>query len=113
VIGPTVLSGCSAYFTFIAFVALVTRNLNNMAGIRPVRTALACLGVYSGTLGGSARNITTDTGWKIVLDRGLDIFQVPLRKDGFSLGDRLQELRAIKGLYVTHDRFIQQEIQVK
>lgn len=51
-----------------------------------------------------ARDIVTDTGWKIVLDRGLDIFQGPIRKDGFSLGDRLQDHRAIKGFYVTYVR---------
>lgn len=49
-----------------------------------------------------ARDIVIDTGWKIVLDRGLDIFQAPLRREGFNLGDRLQEHRMIKGFYVTY-----------
>jgi ATP-dependent Lon protease len=49
-----------------------------------------------------ARDIVTDTGWKIVLDRGLDIFQPPIRTEGFSLGDRLQDHRVIKGFYVTY-----------
>lgn len=49
-----------------------------------------------------ARDIVTDTGWKIVMDRGLDIFQPPIKTDGFSLGDRLQEHRTIKGFYVTY-----------
>lgn len=48
-----------------------------------------------------ARDIVTDTGWKIVLDRGLDIFQPPIKTEGFSLGDRLQDHRVIKGFYVT------------
>ncbi|WP_307726361.1 MIT C-terminal domain-containing protein [Sinisalibacter aestuarii] len=43
-----------------------------------------------------ARDIVTDTGWKVVLDRGLDIFQPPIRTEGFSLGDRLQEHRMLK-----------------
>ena len=51
-----------------------------------------------------ARDIVTDTGWKIVLDRGLDIFQPPIKTDGFSLGDRLQDHRTIKGFYVTYVR---------
>ena len=51
-----------------------------------------------------ARDIVTDTGWKIVLDRGLDIFQPPLRREGFSLGDRLQEHRMAKGFYITYVR---------
>lgn len=54
----------------------------------------------SGT--GHSRDIVTDTGWKIVLDRGLDIFQAPMRRDGFSLGDRLQEHRMLKNFYVTY-----------
>ncbi|TBD76651.1 hypothetical protein ELH13_29470 (plasmid) [Rhizobium ruizarguesonis] len=49
-----------------------------------------------------ARDIITDTGWKIVLDRGLDIFQPPIKTEGFSLGDRLQDHRVIKGFYVTY-----------
>ncbi|MAC82246.1 MAG: TIGR02688 family protein [Rhodobacteraceae bacterium] len=51
-----------------------------------------------------ARDIVTDTGWKIVLDRGLDIFQPPMRREGFNLGDRLQEHRMAKGFYVTYLR---------
>jgi ATP-dependent Lon protease len=59
---------------------------------------------FDGTGTAHARDIITDTGWKIVLDRGLDIFQAPIRKDGFSLGDRLQDYRSIKGFYVTYVR---------
>ena len=71
----------------------------------------ACLGsgvdftwAFDASGNAHARDIVTDTGWKIVLDRGLDIFQAPIRKDGFSLGDRLQEHRTIKGFYVTYVR---------
>ena len=49
-----------------------------------------------------ARDIVTDTGWKIVLDRGLDIFQPPVKRDGFNLSDRLQEHRMVKNFYVTY-----------
>ena len=51
---------------------------------------------------GHARDIVTDTGWKIVLDRGLDIFQAPIKRDGFRLGDRLQKHRMVKGFYATY-----------
>lgn len=51
-----------------------------------------------------ARDIVTNTGWKIVLDRGLDIFQPPIKTEGFSLGDRLQEHRMLKNFYVTYVR---------
>ena len=71
----------------------------------------ACVGsgveftwAFDGTGTAHARDIVTDTGWKIVLDRGLDIFQAPIKKDGFSLSDRLQEHRIIKGFYVTYVR---------
>jgi len=57
---------------------------------------------YSGYASIHARHIVTDHGWKILLDRGLDIFQAPLKREGFNLGDRLQEYRMIKGFYVTY-----------
>jgi ATP-dependent Lon protease len=48
-----------------------------------------------------ARSITTDTGWKIVLDRGLDIFQ-PLGENPFDLGRVSQEQRRCKPFEVTY-----------
>jgi len=69
----------------------------------------ACIGsgvdftwAFDGSGTAHSRDIVTDTGWKIVLDRGLDIFQAPLKREGFNLGDRLQEYRMIKGFYVTY-----------
>ena len=72
-----------------------------------ITTACAGTGIdftwaYDGTGTAHARDIVTDTGWKIVLDRGLDIFQAPIKTDGFSLGDRMQEHRMVKGFYVTY-----------
>ena len=49
-----------------------------------------------------ARNIVTDTGWKISLDRGLDIFQQYAMNDTFSLANRLQEYRSCKAFEVTY-----------
>ncbi|SPL62489.1 BREX system Lon protease-like protein BrxL [Ochrobactrum soli] len=58
---------------------------------------------FDGTGTIHARDITTDTGWKMVLDRGLDIFQpTPRKTNGFSLGERMQEHRMIRGFYVTY-----------
>jgi ATP-dependent Lon protease len=51
-----------------------------------------------------ARYITTDTGWKITLDRGLDIFQPFDRKDAFSLENTVQEARRCKAFEVTYLR---------
>lgn len=72
-----------------------------------ITTACAGTGVdftwgYDGTGTAHTRDIVTDTGWKIVLDRGLDIFQAPIKTEGFSLGDRMQEHRMVKGFYVTY-----------
>lgn len=49
-----------------------------------------------------ARHIVTDTGWKISLDRGLDIFQQYDMNDAFQLTNRLQGFRACKAFEVTY-----------
>lgn len=51
-----------------------------------------------------ARHIVTDTGWKISLDRGLDIFQQYDMNDAFQLSNRLQKYRACKAFEVTFIR---------
>tara|TARA_R110001583_G_scaffold104199_1_gene251572 strand:- start:219 stop:2285 length:2067 start_codon:yes stop_codon:yes gene_type:complete len=49
-----------------------------------------------------ARHIVTDTGWKISLDRGLDIFQHYDMNDAFQLSNRMQEQRSCKAFEVTY-----------
>ena len=49
------------------------------------------------------RSIITATGWKIVLGRGLDIFQY-VTGDAFDLATRLQEYRQVKAFGVTYLR---------
>ena len=51
-----------------------------------------------------ARSITTDTGWKISLDRGLDIFQNFDTRDSFSILNRVQKYRSIKAFEITYIR---------
>ncbi len=51
-----------------------------------------------------ARHIITDTGWKISLDRGLDIFQNYDMNDGFSLTNRMQTYRLCKNFEITYLR---------
>jgi len=51
-----------------------------------------------------ARHIVTDTGWKISLDRGLDIFQQYDMNDTFQLTNRLQKHRACKAFEITYIR---------
>ena len=47
------------------------------------------------------RSIVTDTGWRIVLGRGLDIFQY-VTGDAFDLATHLQEYRQVKAFGVTY-----------
>lgn len=49
-----------------------------------------------------ARHIVTDTGWKIALDRGLDIFQQYELNDAFSFANRLQQFRSVKAFEVIY-----------
>ena len=56
----------------------------------------------SGTI--HARHIITDHGWKISLDRGLDIFQQYDMKDAFTFANRLQQFRQCKAFEVTFIR---------
>jgi ATP-dependent Lon protease len=48
-----------------------------------------------------ARHIVTDNGWKISLDRGLDIFQHYEMKDAFNFSNRLQQYRLCKAFEMT------------
>lgn len=51
-----------------------------------------------------ARHIITDTGWKIMLDRGLDIFQHYDMNQAFSINNRLQKYRSCKAFEITYLR---------
>ena len=50
-----------------------------------------------------ARSITTDTGWKITIDRGLDIFQ-KFETGPFSLEQAIQEARLTRGAEISYVR---------
>ena len=49
-----------------------------------------------------ARHITTDNGWKISLDRGLDIFQQYDMNNAFQLSNRNQKQRPCKAFEITY-----------
>ncbi len=49
-----------------------------------------------------ARHIVTDHGWKIILDRGLDIFQQYGMNETFNFNNRLQKCRLCKTFEVTY-----------
>lgn len=59
---------------------------------------------FDGTGTIHARHIVTDTGWKISLDRGLDIFQPYEMNDAFALANRLQQFRSAKAFEITYLR---------
>jgi ATP-dependent Lon protease len=50
-----------------------------------------------------ARSITTDTGWKITIDRGLDIFQ-KFESGPFSVEQAIQEARLTRGAEISYVR---------
>jgi ATP-dependent Lon protease len=50
------------------------------------------------------RQITTDTGWRIILGRGLDIFQPFTSASRYDLRLRLQDRRRTKACTITYLR---------
>ena len=57
-----------------------------------------------------ARYIVVDTGWKISLDRGLDIFQRYEMNDAFTLSNRRQDQRPVKVFEVTYIKLKDDEL---
>jgi ATP-dependent Lon protease len=77
------------------------------ANLVAVENACAAAGIrfsweFDGTNTIHARHIVGDTGWKISLDRGLDIFQKFEMNDAFSLANRVQSYRQVKAFEVTY-----------
>ena len=56
---------------------------------------------FDGTGTIHARHILTDHGWKISLDRGLDVFQHYEMNDTFIFMNRLQQFRPCKAFEMT------------
>ncbi|WNZ55583.1 BREX system Lon protease-like protein BrxL [Microbulbifer sp. MKSA007] len=52
----------------------------------------------------SERSIVVDTGWKVLLDRGLDIFQKYDMNNTFELSNRLQQHRACRAFKISYKR---------
>lgn len=75
--------------------------------LEKIQTASAPVGIHftwevDDTNSLHARHIVTDHGWKISLDRGLDIFQRYEMNDAFDFSNRLQQQRACKAFEVTY-----------
>lgn len=83
-------------------------DLARQAGyLEQIRDGIAPLGVefgwtFDGTSTIHARHLVTDTGWKILLDRGLDVFQRADLNNGFSPANRHQRFRPVKAFEVTY-----------
>lgn len=77
--------------------------------LEQMQTAAAAIGLqltweYDATNTLHARHIVTDHGWKILLDRGLDIYQRYEMNDAFAFANRLQQYRTCKAFEVTYLR---------
>lgn len=77
--------------------------------LEQIRDGIAPLGVefswaFDGTNTIHARHLVTDTGWKILLDRGLDVFQRADLNNGFSPANRHQQFRQVRVFEVTYIR---------
>jgi len=85
-------------------------DLERQAGyLEQIRDGIAPLGVefsweFDGTNTIHARHLVTDTGWKILLDRGLDVFQRADLNSGFSPASRHQRFRQVRAFEVTYLR---------
>jgi ATP-dependent Lon protease len=77
--------------------------------LEQIRDGIGALGVefswaFDGTSTIHARHLVTDTGWRILLDRGLDVFQRADLNNGFSPANRHQRFRQVKAFEVTYLR---------
>jgi ATP-dependent Lon protease len=79
------------------------------ANLRAVENASMAAGIsfsweFDGAKTLHARHIVSDAGWKISLDRGLDIFQKFEMNDAFNLANRLQAYRQVRAFEITYLR---------
>ena len=93
---------------FALLTAPDAEDLERQAGyLEQIRDGIAPLGVefsweFDGTNTIHARHLVTDTGWKILLDRGLDVFQRADLSSGFSPASRHQRFRQVRAFEVTY-----------
>ena len=80
--------------------------------LEKIRESSASVGIqftweYDATGTIHARHIVTDQGWKVLLDRGIDIFQQYDMNDAFTFSNRLQQYRQCKAFEVTYIKIAQ------
>lgn len=77
--------------------------------LEQIQQGIAPLGVaftweFDATKALHARHLVTDTGWKVLLDRGLDVFQRVELNNGFNPAGRHQRFRPVRAFEVTYLR---------
>lgn len=85
------------------------KHFQQVGYLEQMQTVCATIGIqltweFDGSGSLHARHIVTDTGWKILLDRGLDIFQQYDMNNAFAITNRMQRYRACKAFEVTYLR---------
>lgn len=83
------------------------RSAQQVDYFEQMQASCAAIGIqftweFDGTNTIHARHIVTNHGWKILLDRGLDVFQHYDMRDAFAFSNRLQQYRACKAFEVTY-----------
>jgi ATP-dependent Lon protease len=83
-----------------------TRGEEQVQNLEQIQTASQILGIrfswsFDEERAIHARHIVTDHGWKISLDRGLDVFQRYEMNDSFDVANRLQKYRSCKQFEAT------------
>ena len=92
---------------YVELVTTTDENIMEMqeANFKQIESSCYALGIkftyrFDSTI--HARSIVTDTGWKISLDRGLEIYQNCERKDFFAFTTRLQKYRPCRQFEITY-----------
>ena len=83
------------------------KSLQQIESFKKMQVSCDTVGIrftweFDGTGSIHARHIETNHGWKILLDRGLDIFQQYEMNDAFSISNRIQMCRPCKAFEVTY-----------
>ena len=82
------------------------KGVQQKSNLERIKDSASSLGVnftweFDGTGSIHARHLVTNHGWKISLDRGLDIFQHYDMNDAFVFSNRLQQYRRCKAFEIT------------
>ena len=83
------------------------KSVEQQENLEKIKESCASIGIkfswdFDQNEGIHARHIVTDHGWKILLDRGLDIFQRYEMNEAFAFANRLQQHRPCKAFEVTY-----------